>query len=828
MNHKYIDNNSDKLIIIFLSAPDCKDKISDEDYNLIKKNYLEFYEVMKRNNYFGANILWIPDVFSEGGGQYCSDYEISIFDYLKSFIENFIEINGFFSENVYTLGSARGGFASLLYGNACKNISNIISFIPQSNIKNHNIQELNFSFKEIEGLKSFEKNRVLFLTKPYYNDDEYNFYQNDEKVWIIEGKLEYYSEILEEILKKYFEKTNIKNKKSLIKDYSKKYELLDKKYSIEKGSVSNFKNLRKEDGLHLAPGKYFVEINLNETDRLMILRYNLEGERIGEYRLGNSKKFTLEISEEELIWPTILRTDFGVSYILERFYIFKVEKTQFSYTHEVDKLILEKKEKIISNGNLIIFDKIFSIEELPDLKNEEINKEFFLKLNKGEVFIDDIGRSELLEFRSLLWCKSLKDICLGIQFLKLYKREILDEYCFGRGRANILLDYINDLKIKDVRYYNAAITIINNDINKMLKRKKTYYNHDIMVYKTFFTLLSHKNIYILKNLMKEEIKNLFLISYEELSSLIINEYGLLVENTPSYNIMVPNWMREIKTNERINLNLKTRSFFNIKNQDYFFTFGDEDYKDNTFFIEKVEYTPQNKVVSIGQFLKYESEKMQLIAKAYTLSTAHQHQDDLSFQLAWDGELIFIDLGKFKYEYQDERRKFIISRLAHNTISINNKCCSQEKYYKVKYLSNRFNDKYYNNYFKPEYRDSSFIMYDDKYGYNMTREFRNIKSNCFEIYDLVKDLNEGVESIEYRFNIASEFKIEKKNDKVYIFNKTIEVELYIQSELEFYIEEINAYKKNSIVDGCKQLVFRYSVVPNDKQKLVKWKIVINES
>ena len=815
MNHKYIDNNSEKLIIIFSSIPKQEKTMSNDEYNIKMRTTLTFYNLMKRNDYFSANVLWIPDDFSEGGGWYVSDFGISIFQYLKNFIENFIERGEFNPKNVYTLGFSKGGFASLLYGNVCNNIDNILSFVPQSNIKkhgwlkylkDHNVNELSLSFTDIEKMKTKNKNKKLFLTKPYYNENEYDIFNNDENVFIVEGKHEYYLELIENILKIYFEKINKIENKILIKNYSELFELNQKKYSIEKKTISNFVKLEKQDGIILKKGDYTIDIDLDETDELLMLRYNLNRERIGQYRFGKNNKFNVE--KDEYIWPTIKRTGELRKYIIQKFNLYKLDKLNFSYAHKVDKLLLNKKQSIEFDKNKIIFNRLEKIEELTKISFENTNNKFFNYLYNNKVSEDDIGRTELLKFRSLSWCENIDDICLGIHFLKMYKKEILDEFCFSKGRANILLDYIDRLKIIDNMYYIAALVIINNDINKMLTRKKTYYNHDIMMYKTFFSLLDHKNIGYLKGINKKEIKKYLLESYKEFSDIILNEYGLLVENTPSYNIMVPDWMRKIKVNEKLNTNLKTRCFFNVKEKDYFFNFGDEDFQDNTYFGKNLkEYKPLKRIETIGQFLKYENNNLQLIAKAYTLSCAHQHQDDLSFQLAWNGKLIFIDPGKFKYEYQDERRKYIVSRLAHNTISINNICCSETDDYKKNYLNNRYKKMYFNKYLKPNYTDKNFTLFDDKYGHKIERNFSEFSDDYFEITDSInQSINQSIRTIEYRFNILPIFKIKENKGEIQLLGTNITIELMYNKDLEFRIEEIKIYKKNAELIMGSQLIF----------------------
>lgn len=49
------------------------------------------------------------------------------------------------------------------------------------------------------------------------------------------------------------------------------------------------------------------------------------------------------------------------------------------------------------------------------------------------------------------------------------------------------------------------------------------------------------------------------------------------------------------------------------------------------------------------------------------SNAHKHNDELSFTLFEHGEPVFVDSGKYGYQY-DDKRAYIVSAAAHNTVS----------------------------------------------------------------------------------------------------------------------------------------------------------------
>ena len=51
------------------------------------------------------------------------------------------------------------------------------------------------------------------------------------------------------------------------------------------------------------------------------------------------------------------------------------------------------------------------------------------------------------------------------------------------------------------------------------------------------------------------------------------------------------------------------------------------------------------------------------------SKTHKHNDDLSFNLFWKGKDIFVDAGKYSYDKNNKYRQYVISPLAHNTLTV---------------------------------------------------------------------------------------------------------------------------------------------------------------
>jgi len=75
--------------------------------------------------------------------------------------------------------------------------------------------------------------------------------------------------------------------------------------------------------------------------------------------------------------------------------------------------------------------------------------------------------------------------------------------------------------------------------------------------------------------------------------------------------------------------------------------------------------------AIVRDLPSESPDSMLFVTGMAYNTIHAHSDALSFELFEFGRMIFVDSGKYGYK-KDQKRAYILSGAAHNTISLSNK------------------------------------------------------------------------------------------------------------------------------------------------------------
>jgi len=82
-------------------------------------------------------------------------------------------------------------------------------------------------------------------------------------------------------------------------------------------------------------------------------------------------------------------------------------------------------------------------------------------------------------------------------------------------------------------------------------------------------------------------------------------------------------------------------------------------------IEFYDYSESGYYIAKG--LASDGKAIHLVFKCTHLSNYHRHDDDLSFHLFYEDEIIFGDGGLGFYQEKDERRLFLRSNQAHNTI-----------------------------------------------------------------------------------------------------------------------------------------------------------------
>ncbi|KMP28798.1 hypothetical protein [Bacillus wiedmannii] len=153
---KLINNNSQKLTIIFQSAGRIPDHILDKI--LLKQTsreevalYHQKYNWIKIATNKETDYLFLEDFFSDSYGWYMIDSGKDIIEEFNHQLSEFIEQHHY--KEVITFGSSKGGTGALLYGLLNPKITTVFSVVPQIN-----------SIKYIN--KYMNKYKSLFFPKP--------------------------------------------------------------------------------------------------------------------------------------------------------------------------------------------------------------------------------------------------------------------------------------------------------------------------------------------------------------------------------------------------------------------------------------------------------------------------------------------------------------------------------------------------------------------------------------------------------------------------------------------------------------------------------------
>ncbi len=174
IKYDYINNNSDKLIIIFNSLTRVPSLLELKKDGLREEinDRSSFYNITKNENY---NYLYIKDNFSDLYGWYLIDYGKIIIDEINEFITTFLKKNDYIADNVYTFGFSKGGTAALLYSLYNPNIGNCFAGTAQIDFETYlplskheairtlipYAKEMNAALRSID---KFTKTKINFIT----------------------------------------------------------------------------------------------------------------------------------------------------------------------------------------------------------------------------------------------------------------------------------------------------------------------------------------------------------------------------------------------------------------------------------------------------------------------------------------------------------------------------------------------------------------------------------------------------------------------------------------------------------------------------------------
>lgn len=214
--------------------------------------------------------------------------------------------------------------------------------------------------------------------------------------------------------------------------------------------------------------------------------------------------------------------------------------------------------------------------------------------------------------------------------------------------------YFNDIKY--LEYKELAIKRLTLQINHLINEDGSYREHNLQHAYLLFVRLSefyqsikdYEKESDLCNLLKDKLDKLVLFLY-----VMLEPKGYLPPiGDSSY----------LKVNNKyiFNYDHKLKYYF-----EYLISNGKHGKKLlylNTFFPQSNYLISINKRVINTHFTK-------LIFYCPTHSTTHKHNDDLSFLLYYKNTLIFLDGGKYNYQYDSFYRRAVMSIYAHNTICV---------------------------------------------------------------------------------------------------------------------------------------------------------------
>ncbi len=138
MSGKYIDNGSDKLIIVFQSAGRVpqeaitsylNQEITDDEIGHYHEKYNWFNWTKKIEE---ADFYYIEDHYSGIYGWYISDFGKNIINDVQEEIKSVVSKKKY--QMVITFGSSKGGTGALIHGLLSPYVGKIFSLVPQINI----------------------------------------------------------------------------------------------------------------------------------------------------------------------------------------------------------------------------------------------------------------------------------------------------------------------------------------------------------------------------------------------------------------------------------------------------------------------------------------------------------------------------------------------------------------------------------------------------------------------------------------------------------------------------------------------------------------------
>lgn len=184
MKYTYINNNKNKLIIVFSSFMNDKGYSSEQlqakiSFPSLPVDLLEY------------DFIYIKDTYSRTFGWYAIDNGKEIYLELSAEISEFITNNNYDKEDVIAFGSSKGGFGALLHGLISPNIGTVYTAVPQVDFSTYFHQKNLVNDTRFSDLQNYSEVTNKILYSIVMDSDTKVFFYTGINDFMLEKQIEY-------------------------------------------------------------------------------------------------------------------------------------------------------------------------------------------------------------------------------------------------------------------------------------------------------------------------------------------------------------------------------------------------------------------------------------------------------------------------------------------------------------------------------------------------------------------------------------------------------------------------------------------------------------
>ncbi|MGN7455604.1 heparinase II/III family protein [Paenibacillus pasadenensis] len=350
-------------------------------------------------------------------------------------------------------------------------------------------------------------------------------------------------------------------------------------------------------------------------------------------------------------------------------------------------------QKTIATADRIMENNIYLHSSLPEKKADSIDG--IWKLNgdpentyqvylQSLQFVSSLVSAYEVSFNTIYLLKA-QEIIISWTNHCLNSNEKYVWYDFSVANRSIVITHLIQVletsNIKENKEFKGILKVLIDKHGDFLSDKKNYVfnNHGIMMDRALLQIsfsfldLEKSTAWVLTSLdrLKQQLKESFC------------EEGLNSENSPEYHYHTYKLFNEcydflLKNKDKLNVGselvkdisnkidvIKYAHIQMLKPDLSYPLLGDT----QTIFFKSDEYIDESSIFIDSGLVLLKSKDSYLSLKAGFSNKSHKHHDDLSFTWDFRGNNIFIDSGKYNYNNKDPMRKYILSTIAHNVVSI---------------------------------------------------------------------------------------------------------------------------------------------------------------